>query len=78
MADNVGEGFHGRGNNLSGVRRDEYAGRLTGLAAAEKRLAVQRKIGKGGVLGGRATAGRGIREVLAEVSTILKPNQHAG
>ncbi|KAI9631827.1 WLM domain-containing protein [Dioszegia hungarica] len=63
-----GEGFHSSGNNLSGIKRDEYAGRLTGLQAAERRLAAQRKIGKGGVLGGRGTAGRSVREVLAEAA----------
>lgn len=70
-ADAIGEGFHSSGNNLSGIKRDEYAGRLTGLQAAERRLAAQRKIGKGGVLGGRGTAGRSVREVLAEVSCLL-------
>ncbi len=38
------------------------------MLAAQKRLEVQRKIGKGGVLGGAGTAGKGMKEVLAEVS----------
>ena len=46
---------------------DEYHGRLQGLAAAEKRLAVQKKIGKGGVLGGSSVLGRSMKDVLAEV-----------
>jgi hypothetical protein len=36
--------------------------------AAEKRLATQRKIGKGGVLGGKSVLGRSMKEVVAEVS----------
>lgn len=63
-----GEGFHSAGNHLSGLKVDEYHGRAKGLAAAEKRLAVQRTIGKGGVLGGSSTRGRTMKEVLAEVS----------
>ena len=46
----------------------EYVGKAKGLQAAEKRLATQIKIGKGGVLGGSSVAGRNVREVLAEVS----------
>jgi len=50
---------------------DEYHGRLQGLAAAEKRLAVQKKIGKGGVLGGSSVLGRSMKDVLAEVRLCL-------
>ena len=49
------------------MKKDEYHGKLTGLAAAEKRLAVQKKIGKGGVLGGSSVLGRSMKDVLAEV-----------
>lgn len=49
------------------MKKDEYHGKLTGLAAAEKRLAVQKKIGKGGVLGGNSVLGRSMKDVLAEV-----------
>lgn len=66
-----GEGFHGSGNHLSGLKVNEYAGRARGLAAAEQRLATQRKIGKGGVLGGNSVRGRSMKEVLAEVSRAL-------
>jgi hypothetical protein len=46
-------------------------GKAKGLAAAEKRLATQRKIGKGGVLGGSGTGGKTMKEVIAEVSDRL-------
>lgn len=69
-AESPGEGFHSAGNTLAGRKTNEYEGRAVGLAAAEKRLAVQRKIGKGGVLGGRDVKGRSMKEVIAEVSLI--------
>jgi hypothetical protein len=72
-ADNPGEGFNSSGTPLSGLKKDEYHGKLTGLAAAEKRLAVQKKIGKGGVLGGSSVLGRSMKEVLAEVCLLLVP-----
>lgn len=65
---NAGEGFHGAGNHLSGFRVPEHVGKAKGLQAAEKRKAIQIKMGKGGVLGGASVAGRSVREVLAEVS----------
>lgn len=46
-------------------------GKAKGLAAAEKRLATQRKIGKGGVLGGSGTGGKTMKELIAEVSDCL-------
>ena len=67
VANNPGEGFNSSGTPLSGLKKDEYHGKLTGLAAAEKRLAVQKKIGKGGVLGGSSVLGRSMKDVLAEV-----------
>jgi hypothetical protein len=70
-ADNPGEGFNSSGTPLSGLKKDEYHGKLTGLAAAEKRLAVQKKIGKGGVLGGSSVNGRSMKDVLAEVCLVL-------
>jgi hypothetical protein len=70
-ADNPGEGFNSSGTPLSGLKKDEYHGKLTGLAAAEKRLAVQKKIGKGGVLGGSSVLGRSMKDVLAEVCLVL-------
>lgn len=63
----IGEGFHGAGNYLPGLKLNEYEGRVKGLSAAQKRLDTQRKIGKGGVLGGSGTAGKTMKEVLAEV-----------
>jgi hypothetical protein len=63
-----GEGFHGTGHHLSGFKVPEHVGKAKGLAAAEKRLATQRKIGKGGVLGGSGTGGKTMKEVIAEVS----------
>jgi hypothetical protein len=63
----LGEGFHSSGHTLPAPILDEYAGRKQGLLAAQKRLDVQRKIGKGGVLGGKGVGGRGMKEVLAEV-----------
>jgi len=74
MADNPGEGFNSSGTPLSGLKKDEYHGKLTGLAAAEKRLAVQKKIGKGGVLGGSSVLGRSMKDVLAEVCPFLLSN----
>ena len=80
-ANNTGEGFNSSGTPLSGLKKDEYHGKLTGLAAAEKRLAVQKKIGKGGVLGGSSVLGRSMKDVLAEVrcsfstSLILNPKR---
>jgi hypothetical protein len=71
VANNPGEGFNSSGTPLSGLRKDEYHGKLTGLAAAEKRLAVQKKIGKGGVLGGSSVLGRSMKDVLAEVCPFL-------
>jgi hypothetical protein len=71
MANNPGEGFNSSGTPLSGLKKDEYHGKLTGLAAAEKRLAVQKKIGKGGVLGGSSVLGRSMKDVLAEVCPSL-------
>lgn len=64
-----GEGFHGRGSHLQGLRVSEYEGRKKGLLAAQKRLDTQVRVGKGGVLGG-AAAGRGktMREVVAEAA----------
>jgi hypothetical protein len=67
VANIPGEGFNSSGTPLSGLKKDEYHGKLTGLAAAEKRLAVQKKIGKGGVLGGSSVLGRSMKDVLAEV-----------
>lgn len=46
----------------------EHVGKAKGLAAAQKRLEVQKKIGKGGVLGGSDYKNRSMKEVLAEVS----------
>jgi hypothetical protein len=63
-----GEGFHGTGNHVAGIKLDEYAGRARGLAAAQKRLDTQKVIGRGGVLGGAGTGGRTMKEVLADVS----------
>ena len=64
-----GEGFHSAGNRLNGMRVNEYEGRRKGLAAAEKRLAQQKAMGRGGVLGGSSrTAGKTMREIVAEVS----------
>jgi hypothetical protein len=71
VANNPGEGFNSSGTPLSGLKKDEYHGKLTGLAAAEKRLAVQKKIGKGGVLGGSSVLGRSMKDVLAEVCPFL-------
>ncbi|KAL7422706.1 hypothetical protein Q5752_001997 [Cryptotrichosporon argae] len=62
-----GDGFHSGGRAVSGLRANAYEGRRIGLAAAEKRLAQARVIGKGGVLGGRRDA-RKIREVVAEAA----------
>jgi hypothetical protein len=70
-ANDPGEGFNSSGTPLSGLKKDEYHGKLTGLAAAEKRLAVQKKIGKGGVLGGSSVLGRSMKDVLAEVCLVL-------
>jgi hypothetical protein len=67
VTNDPGEGFNSSGTPLSGLKKDEYHGKLTGLAAAEKRLAVQKKIGKGGVLGGNSVLGRSMKDVLAEV-----------
>ncbi|CAD6570264.1 MAG: hypothetical protein TREMPRED_005707 [Tremellales sp. Tagirdzhanova-0007] len=63
-----GEGFHGAGHHLPGLKLNEYEGRVKGLSAAQKRLDTQRKIGKGGVLGGLGTAGKTMKEVLAEAA----------
>lgn len=63
-----GEGFHSDGHRLNGLRVNEYEGRKRGLAAAEKRLARQRIMGRGGVLGGSKAAGKSLRDVVAEVS----------
>ncbi|WVQ80572.1 hypothetical protein IAT38_002677 [Cryptococcus sp. DSM 104549] len=63
-----GEGFHGAGNHLSGIKVDEYHGKLRGLQAAEKRLQSAKVLGKGGVLGGRARDGRGMKEIVAEAA----------
>lgn len=63
-----GEGFHGKGHHLSGFKVPEHVGKAKGLAAAQKRLEVQRKIGRGGVLGGSDYRGRSMKELLAEVS----------
>jgi hypothetical protein len=73
VANNPGEGFNSSGTPLSGLKKDEYHGKLTGLAAAEKRLAVQKKIGKGGVLGGSSVLGRSMKDVLAEVCLFFPP-----
>ncbi len=84
MADTfeLGEGFHGAGAPLSGFKVPQHVGKVKGLEAAQKRLDVQRRIGKGGVLGGRAVAGRSVREVLAEVSSsllsVFNPNRSSG
>lgn len=64
----VGEGFHGEGNHLPGIKLNEYEGRARGLQAAQKRFDVQKTLGKGGVLGGSNVKGRSMKEVLAEVS----------
>ncbi|RSH89248.1 hypothetical protein EHS25_002360 [Saitozyma podzolica] len=64
----AGEGFHGTGHHLSGFKVPEHVGKAKGLAAAEKRLATQRKIGKGGVLGGSGTGGKTMKEVIAEAA----------
>ncbi|ORX40250.1 WLM domain-domain-containing protein [Kockovaella imperatae] len=63
-----GEGFHGNGNHLSGLKVPEHMGKARGLAAAQKRLDTQRKMGKGGVLGGASVAGKSMKEVLAEAA----------
>lgn len=47
---------------------NEYEGKKRGLAAAEKRLARQRVMGRGGVLGGSKVTGKTMREIVAEVS----------
>ncbi len=70
----AGEGFHGAGNHLPGLKLNEYEGRAKGLSAAQKRLDTQRKIGKGGVLGGSGTAGKTMKEVLAEVRALFGPH----
>lgn len=62
-----GEGFHSDGHRLQGSRLNEFQGRRRGLAAAEKRLAQQRLIGRGGVLGGTMPSGMPMREAVAEV-----------
>ncbi|CAK9780722.1 WLM-domain-containing protein [Cutaneotrichosporon oleaginosum] len=64
----TGEGFHSDGNRLQGMRVNEYEGRRKGLAAAEKRLQQQRVMGRGGVLGGSRTAGKSMREIVAEAA----------
>jgi hypothetical protein len=64
----LGEGFHGEGNHLPGIKLNEYEGRAKGLQAAQKRFDVQKTMGKGGVLGGSNVKGRSMKEVLAEVS----------
>ncbi|WVQ96786.1 hypothetical protein IAU59_003893 [Kwoniella sp. CBS 9459] len=63
-----GEGFHSSGSKLNGIRVNEYEGRARGLAAAERRLATQRKIGRGGVLGGTGTGGKSMKELIAEAA----------
>ncbi|KAK4687762.1 DNA-dependent metalloprotease WSS1, partial [Tremellales sp. Uapishka_1] len=63
-----GEGFNSNGHHVTGLKLDEYHGKLKGLAAAEQRLARQRVIGKGGVLGGSKTGGRSMREIVAEAA----------
>ncbi|KAK6908365.1 hypothetical protein I203_102366 [Kwoniella mangroviensis CBS 8507] len=64
-----GEGFHGQGNHLSGLRVPEHIGRQKGLEAAEKRMNVQKVIGRGGVLGGsRNMAGKSMKELIIEAA----------
>ncbi|KAK8858439.1 hypothetical protein IAR55_002666 [Kwoniella newhampshirensis] len=63
-----GEGFHGTGHHLQGIKVNEYEGKVRGLAAAEKRLATARVIGKGGVLGGGNRDGRSMKEIIAEAA----------
>ncbi|WVF69288.1 hypothetical protein IAT40_004064 [Kwoniella sp. CBS 6097] len=63
-----GEGFHSSGNKLNGLRVNEYEGRAKGLAAAEKRIAQQRAIGRGGKLGGTGTGGKSMKELVAEAA----------
>ncbi|EIW73578.1 hypothetical protein TREMEDRAFT_59752 [Tremella mesenterica DSM 1558] len=64
----TGEGFHSSGHHLSGLRVNEYQGRLKGLTAAQKRLDTQRRIGKGGVLGGSRVLGKSMKEIMAEAA----------
>jgi len=64
-----GEGFHSAGHAVSGFKLSEYDGRKMGMDAAQKRLDVQRKIGRGGMLGGTSTvSGKSMKDILADVS----------
>ncbi|WVW84480.1 hypothetical protein I302_106514 [Kwoniella bestiolae CBS 10118] len=63
-----GEGFHGQGNHLSGQRVPEHIGRLKGLEAAQKRMDVQKVIGRGEVLGGSRAGGRSMKELIVEAA----------
>ncbi|EKC97956.1 zinc ion binding protein [Trichosporon asahii var. asahii CBS 8904] len=63
-----GEGFNSDGHRLNGVRVNEYEGKKRGLAAAERRLARQRVMGRGGVLGGSKVTGKTMREIVAEAA----------
>lgn len=70
----TGEGFHSDGHRLQGSRLNEFQGRRRGLAAAEKRLAQQRMIGRGGVLGGTMATGKSMREAVAQVGPMRNIN----
>jgi len=67
----TGEGFLSEGKRLGGSHGTPlHIGRIKALEAAEKRVAKQRLIGKGGKLGAGpgSRAGKSMREVLLEVS----------
>ncbi|WVR06218.1 hypothetical protein IAU60_003248 [Kwoniella sp. DSM 27419] len=63
-----GDGFHSDGNRLNGTKLSEYEGRARGLAAAEKRMARQKVIGRGGVLGGTRTEGKSMKDLVADAA----------
>ena len=67
----TGEGFLSEGKRLGGSHGTPlHIGRIKALEAAEKRVAKQKLIGKGGKLGAGpgSRAGKSMREVLLEVS----------
>ncbi|TYJ58885.1 hypothetical protein B9479_000317 [Cryptococcus floricola] len=63
-----GDGFHSDGHHLGAVRRNEYDGKKKGLAAAEERLGRAKVLGKGGKLGGSGSAGKSMKELVAEAA----------
>ncbi|ODN95233.1 elongation factor 3 [Cryptococcus wingfieldii CBS 7118] len=63
-----GDGFHSDGHHLGAVRRNEYDGKKKGLAAAEERLGRAKLLGKGGKLGGSGSAGKSMKELVAEAA----------